>query len=49
VLLTLRGRRGARHHDPPAPARVRASDRIRMVKMDAVKPQTPAAGEEVQP
>jgi NADH-quinone oxidoreductase subunit J len=49
VMLTLRRRPGARHQDPSAQARVRASDRIRMVKMDAVKPQTPVAGEEVQP
>jgi NADH-quinone oxidoreductase subunit J len=48
VMLTLRRRPGARHQDPSAQARVRASDRIRMVKMDAVKPQAPAAGEEVQ-
>jgi NADH-quinone oxidoreductase subunit J len=49
VMLTLRRRPGARHQDPSAQARVRASDRIRMVKMDAVKPATPAADEEVQP
>ena len=49
VMLTLRRRPGARHQDPSAQARVRAGDRVRMVKMDAVKPQTPAAGEEVQP
>jgi len=49
VMLTLRRRPGARHQDPSAQARVRASDRIRMVKMDAVKPQAPAAGEESQP
>jgi NADH-quinone oxidoreductase subunit J len=50
VMLTLRRRPGARHQDPSAQARVRASDRIRMVKMEAtVKPQSPAAGEEVQP
>jgi NADH-quinone oxidoreductase subunit J len=48
VMLTLRRRPGARHQDPSAQARVRASDRIRMVKMDAVKPQAPAADEEVQ-
>jgi NADH-quinone oxidoreductase subunit J len=48
VMLTLRRRAGARHQDPSAQARVRASDRIRMVKMDAVKPQAPAAGEETQ-
>jgi len=49
VMLTLRRRPGARHQDPSAQSRVRASDRIRMVKMDAVKPQAPAAGEEGQP
>ncbi|GAB3352975.1 NADH-quinone oxidoreductase subunit J [Lysobacter tyrosinilyticus] len=49
VMLTLRRRPGARHQDPSAQARVRASDRIRMVKMDAVKPQAPATGEETQP
>ena len=49
VMLTLRRRPGARHQDPSEQARVRAADRIRMVKMEAVKPQAPAAGEEVQP
>jgi NADH-quinone oxidoreductase subunit J len=49
VMLTLRRRSGARHQDPSAQARVRASDRIRIIKMDAVKPQAPAAGEETQP
>jgi NADH-quinone oxidoreductase subunit J len=49
VMLTLRRRPGARHQDPSAQARVRASDRIRMVKMDAVKPQAPVANEEAQP
>jgi NADH-quinone oxidoreductase subunit J len=49
VMLTLRRRAGARHQDPSAQARVRASDRIRIIKMDAVKPQAPTAGEETQP
>jgi len=49
VMLTLRRRSGARHQDPSAQARVRPGDRIRIIKMDAVKPQAPAAGEEVQP
>ena len=49
VMLTLRRRPGARHQDPSAQARVRASDRIRIVKMDAVKPQAPVSNEEVQP
>ncbi|HEY5802394.1 MAG TPA: NADH-quinone oxidoreductase subunit J [Lysobacter sp.] len=46
VMLTLRRRVGAKHQSPSAQARVRASDRLRMVKMDAVKPvvavETPA-------
>jgi NADH-quinone oxidoreductase subunit J len=49
VMLTLRRRVGARHQDPSEQARVRASDRIRIIKMDAVKPQLPAVGEEGQP
>jgi NADH-quinone oxidoreductase subunit J len=46
VMLTLRRRPGARHQNPSEQARVRAADRIRMIKMDAVKPQ--AADEEAQ-
>jgi NADH-quinone oxidoreductase subunit J len=36
VMLTLRRREGVKHQDPAAQARVRASDRLRMVKVDAV-------------
>lgn len=43
VMLTLRRRVGARHQNPSAQARVRAADRVRIVKMDAVKPVAPAA------
>ena len=42
VMLTLRRRVGARHQNPSAQARVRAVDRVRVVKMDAVKPVVPA-------
>jgi NADH-quinone oxidoreductase subunit J len=52
VMLTLRRRPGARHQNPSEQARVRAADRIRMVKMDAVKPLPPqpeAPVEEVKP
>ncbi|UNK50190.1 NADH-quinone oxidoreductase subunit J [Lysobacter sp. S4-A87] len=42
VTLTLRRRPGAKHQSPSAQARVRAGDRLRMVKMDAVRP-VPAA------
>ena len=48
VMLTLRRRVGARHQDPSAQARTKAADRIRLVQMDAVKPQAPAEGEETQ-
>ena len=52
VMLTLRRRPGARHQNPSEQARVRAVDRIRMVKMDAVKPEPPqpeAPVEEAKP
>jgi NADH-quinone oxidoreductase subunit J len=38
VMLTLRRRGGVKHQNPAAQARVRASDRLRMVKMEATKP-----------
>ena len=50
VMLTLRRRVGAKHQDPAAQSRVRASDRLRIVKMDAVlrvPPQSP--DEEARP
>ena len=48
VMLTLRRRVGGKHQNPTEQARVRASDRLRIVKMDAVKP-APVSNEEVQP
>ena len=38
VMLTLRRRPGAKHQNPSEQARVRAGDRLRMVKMEATKP-----------
>jgi NADH-quinone oxidoreductase subunit J len=38
VMLTLRRREGAKHQNPGDQARVRAGDRLRMVKVDAVRP-----------
>jgi NADH-quinone oxidoreductase subunit J len=38
VMLTLRRREGAKHQNPGEQARVRASDRLRMVKVDPVRP-----------
>ena len=51
VMLTLRRRPGARHQNPSEQARVRASDRIRIIKMDPVRPPPPpeATSEEVKP
>jgi NADH-quinone oxidoreductase subunit J len=43
VMLTLRRRGGTKHQDPAAQSRVKAADRMRMVKMDAVKAAPPAA------
>ncbi|GAB3331299.1 NADH-quinone oxidoreductase subunit J [Marilutibacter aestuarii] len=39
VMLTLRRRGGTKHQDPAAQTRVRAVDRVRMVKMDAERPR----------
>ena len=56
VTLTLRRREGAKHQNPGDQARVRAGDRVRLVKMEAVKPAMPppddragAADAEVKP
>ena len=46
VLLTLRRRVGARYQDPARQGRVKPSDRLRMVKMDAVRPAQAADPEE---
>ncbi|WP_240099508.1 NADH-quinone oxidoreductase subunit J [Thermomonas flagellata] len=43
VMLTLRRRRGVRHQDPAAQARVRAGERLRMVKMAPAAPAQPQA------
>ena len=43
VMLTLRKRTGTKTQDPSAQTRVKASDRVRIVKMSSVKPVVPAA------
>ena len=49
VMLTLRRRVGAKHQDPLDQARVRASDRIRIVRMAPVRPvRDPAAGNDTE-
>ena len=49
VMLTLRRRPGAKHQNPAEQVRVRAADRVRMVKMAAVQPATQAKPEEGTP
>ena len=49
VMLTLRRRVGAKHQDPAAQTRVRARDRVRLVRMDAVRPAVAAPAEETKP
>ena len=50
VMLTMRRRVGTKHQDPAAQTRVRPGDRLRMVKMAAVRPTPPVAPvEETKP
>lgn len=46
VMLTLRKREGIHTQDPSAQTRVKARDRFRMVKMDAVKKPVPVVPSE---
>ena len=49
VMLTLRRRVGAKHQDPLDQARVRAADRIRIVRMAPVRPvRDPAADNDTE-
>ncbi len=43
IALTMRKRRGQKVQDISAQTRVRAKDRIRIVKMDPVRPEPPSA------
>ncbi|MCL1633333.1 NADH-quinone oxidoreductase subunit J [Luteimonas sp. SX5] len=51
VMLTLRRRVGVKHQNPSAQSRVKASDRLRMISMQAERPivEPDAAAEEKQP
>ena len=51
VMLTLRRRGGTKHQDPSAQSRVKAGDRVRIIKMAAEKPVpgAPAAEGEAAP
>ena len=51
VMLTLRRRVGAKHQNPAEQSRVRAQDRVRLIKRDAVRPvpaDDAAAADEVK-
>lgn len=53
VMLTLRMREGTKHQNPGEQTRVKAGDRLRMVKMDAERPvpvdaPTPAQDDETE-
>ena len=48
IALTLRRRRDVRYNDPAASVRVKARDRFRMVKMDAVVEKPAAAPADAQ-
>jgi NADH-quinone oxidoreductase subunit J len=43
IALTLRARKDSRHLDPSQQVRVKKADRLRVVKMDPVRPAPPAA------
>ena len=43
IALTLRQRKDSRHTDPSQQVRVRASDRLQIVKMPASRPAQPEA------
>jgi NADH-quinone oxidoreductase subunit J len=49
VMLTLRRRVGAKHQNPLEQGRVRASDRFRMVKMEATRKPVAPPDQEAQP
>ena len=49
VMLTLRRRGGTKHQNPSAQARVKAADRVRIIKMEAEKPVPPATEVEAAP
>jgi NADH-quinone oxidoreductase subunit J len=48
IALTLRSRKDAKTQDPSQQVRVKARDRVSLVKMDAVKAPEPAAEQEKQ-
>ena len=47
VMLTLRRRQGVRHQNASEQVRVRAGDRLKMIKMDAVKPEPAPVADQV--
>jgi NADH-quinone oxidoreductase subunit J len=45
IALTLRSRKDSKHQDPSEQVRVKASDRVQLVKMEPVRPEPPKAQE----
>ena len=46
IALTLRKRKDSKYQDPSQQVRVRARDRVELVKMDPVRPAQPSQGEQ---
>ena len=46
IALTLRSRKDSKHQDPSEQVRVKASDRVQLVKMEPVRPEPPKAQEQ---
>ena len=46
IALTLRKRKDSKYQDPSQQVRVRARDRVALVKMDPVRPAQPSQGEQ---
>ena len=46
IALTLRSRKDSKHQDPSEQVRVKASDRVQLVKMEPVRPAPPKAQEQ---
>ena len=48
LALTLRERKDSKYQNPSEQVRVRAKDRVELIKMDPVRPAPPAPVEEKQ-
>ena len=48
IALTLRERKDSKYQNPSDQVRVRAKDRVEIIKMEPVRPAPPAPAEEKQ-